>query len=617
MAIYYVSPYTVTNGTGTWASPYSTSLSTRVSLVVGDEVRVVAKPLTTLLSPTTYTATFTDYRTLTITAGGGLGADFVVGDVCYLPAWDTFFKVTAVATNVINVGGSTCLPIYNSTAGSVTIQRVATGQLTATVTTQYIWSGLVSNNIAMTDGWVADGVRVTDGSAKSIVSTTGSALSLRLDHTTTTVVARTGVTIDLAQTHVMPGTSTSGAATVAVMSGGATTTIGQIFTQSGANVPLNTGGSASPCIGSTITVRDMSGYLTLVGVYAKSSTINLTRVSTRYGDAILYANSGAVPLYIADCTINIGDVVSGGPLSGTGLLYGNSLGPNTINITGTIDCHGTITNTFVTTIAGSYTLNLTPVAIYNNRRLAQVTSYSYKYYGGVLSLDSSPLRSVPTVNVSGLTISVGDVSFSGGPIFNATVITESVLYKQPAITRIDSPYPVTVLSRYPYSSTLAHNVLLTFRDGSIPPVEVLGIDSSPYTASVPPSNAPIVYQDASMFRTAGPSLRSILAGRVVAYWPSHARAIKNIKIPVTGGLSYTVSGYVRSSITGYTTGDCRMSIIMANAEVVGQDMTSAGFNAWEQFSLTFTAAFTGEAILAWEMYYRLAGNIWLDDLTIS
>jgi hypothetical protein len=46
-------------------------------------------------------------------------------------------------------------------------------------------------------------------------------------------------------------------------------------------------------------------------------------------------------------------------------------------------------------------------------------------------------------------------------------------------------------------------------------------------------------------------------------------------------------------------------------------MTTACYNAWEAFSIGFTATYTGEAVLVWDMYHTTAGNFWLDDLTIT
>jgi hypothetical protein len=41
MATYYLNPYTATNGTGTFASPWSASSTTRTGLASGDEIRIL------------------------------------------------------------------------------------------------------------------------------------------------------------------------------------------------------------------------------------------------------------------------------------------------------------------------------------------------------------------------------------------------------------------------------------------------------------------------------------------------------------------------------------------------------------------------------------------------
>jgi hypothetical protein len=75
---------------------WSLSSTTRTGLASGDEIRILGVALTSLLTATSYTATVASRATLTITAGGGLGADWALYDVCYIQELDVFLEhVTA------------------------------------------------------------------------------------------------------------------------------------------------------------------------------------------------------------------------------------------------------------------------------------------------------------------------------------------------------------------------------------------------------------------------------------------------------------------------------------------------------------------------------------------
>lgn len=621
MAVYYVSPYTTVNGTGTWASPYSTASSTRATLAAGDEIRVVSKLLTDLLVSTVYTATYTDFRTLTITAGGGLGADFVAGTVVYLPAYDTFFKVTSVTTNAITVGTSSCLPWYNTAAGqtAITVRRVDPAQLPLTLASNYIWNTMRAD-VTITDGWTADGTRVTDGTAKSVITASATSTTLFIDSTGTSTSTRTGAVIDLEETHCLPGTSTSGSALVYMTSGGATYTLGQIQSNNSGNA-LQMGSATSVFSGGTVTVKHMCAYNPLTTLYALGTTYNFTRVAMRYGDFVLFSGSSSSPLPMRNCTINFGDVVSGGFGSGGRWFYGNYIQRNTFNFDGYFDQYATSSATGIAGAFGDYTVNFGASFVYlSNRRLVTTTSIAFKFStSSATNSQQGPSAFVtPTVSTPpGVTISSTDIDLAGATLLNTTGLANGQLFKQPNLVRFDCQSPLASVARYPIGYTSPINLLVTVRDGTAP-FEILGIDAAPYATSGSPTSFPVVSNDASTYRTAAPSLRSYLQTQTSAYWMPHSRAIKNIKIPVVQGQSYTVTGYIRTNQAAYALADCRMSIVFNNAEVVGQDMTTACINAWEQFSLTFTASQTGEAVLVWEMYYSAgASSYWLDDLVIS
>jgi hypothetical protein len=94
-------------------------------------------------------------------------------------------------------------------------------------------------------------------------------------------------------------------------------------------------------------------------------------------------------------------------------------------------------------------------------------------------------------------------------------------------------------------------------------------------------------------------------------------SLKSIKVPCVAGTSYTVSGYINTSITSYANGDIKAYIALNDEIITNQDITTASVGAWEQFSLTFTAAITGEYELIIRAYFINSGSFWLDDLTIA
>lgn len=623
MAVYYVSPYVTTSGTGTsWASPLSVANSTRPTLVAGDQIRVVAQPLTTLLVSTVYTATYTDYRTLTITAGGGLGADFVAGTVVYLPGVDAFFRVNFVSANSITVNTTSCLPWYNTSSGqtSITVRRVDTAYLPQTLATQYLWNAGMRADVTVTDGWISDTVRDTSGASKSIFTTSSSSnATYYIDGTSSTIVQRNGLNIDLQNSQFIG--HTSGGINVVLSSGGATYTINQIFSNT-TTVDLTLGTSVDRAFGGSVTIPHYNAYYPFQGVFANGTTFTFTNLSMRYGDTIFYKQTD--PVAINNCTINIGNVVGGGFGISSNAWQGASLTgqSNTINFNGVIDQFQNSAPIAMLAFYGNNTVTFgASFALYYNRRVTRQTTLQNKFNNnGTLTLTTTQLPSaltVPTIpDPPGVTFSAGAVNLTSANQITIGGNADGQMFKQPNVFRFDCPtMPTTALRPAGYTRMI--NILVTARDGTAP-VEILGIYSGPYQITAAAANFPNVENDTSVFRTASPSLRSTLTTRAVAYWTSYARSYKNIKIPVTQGQTYTVSGYIRTNQAAYALGDCRMSIVFNNAEVVGQNMTTACINAWEQFSLNFTASQTGEAVLVWEMYYSAgASSYWLDDLVIS
>lgn len=621
MAVYYVSPYTTTNGTGTFESPFAYNGTGRPTLFSGDEVRIVSRYLTDLLTPTVYTATLTSSSQLTITAGGGLGADFAQYNIVYLPDQGTFFKITGVSGNVISTNTNGIIPWGNSTSGvNITVRKVdLTAYSQSSLNTYYIWGSSIPDNVSISDGWVGDNVRVTDGTAKSLCNTISTG-SITANDASVMSQSRNNCVVSLANTHIMPGNSLTGNCTFRFFLSGATYTIGQIFSN-GTQSSTNVGTSTSPFTGGSITINHLNGYYTMTNVFAKGTTITINNCYSAGYDLLLFAGNSNNNPSIKDCTLNIGNIRASGTLgSDRALVTGALLFENTYNFNGVVDVFNNVSVPLAIARAfGKYVVNFgSGFAFYLNRRSTTVTSVSNRFLVSQYAYTSADVV-VPTINLpTGFTVTGEPYSLGSFPQISHT---GSSLTRLPRISRIVMPSPVSNGTYYPaVQPCVNRNYLITFTNGNFP-VELLPGFSPQLSAnnSFNGASVPLATSDFSIFRTVAPSIRTTLSTRdSMMFVDRDSRARKTIKIPVISGQSYTVSGYVRNNITSFANGDVRMCIVnMVGDEVVGQDMTTASNSAWEQFTLTFTAPETAEYHLVMEMYFINAGSIWLDDLTIT
>ena len=619
MAIYYIDPHTTVNGTGTWASPWSL-ITSHTGLVTGDEIRIKGIALTSLLTATEYTVSVTSNYQLTITAGGGLGADFAAFDVCYLPDYDTFFKIGSVTGNVIALGATgAMLPINDTSAiANIKVRRVNLTSYSAINSTAFFLTGSYAstNNITISDCWINETTRVTDGTVKTLLNNFNpGSVTVYLDNTSSSGNPENW-TVNLNNTHVLCGNlTTASAVTAYIYASKSTYNINQIFgTQSnGGGFSIGTSVSSTP-IGNTVTIKSLQCGALLQPSYSRNLTLNITDYICFYID-VDFGNTGSNLQYCQDFTINIGKKITYTLWNST--IFNIALvDSGTINLINGIDL---ITNASMNYllygINGLAAINYGSGCIFNKNRKASIqTTFSYGYTGGSNLYAGKAI--IPNINIPpGCTVTTM-YNFNSTP--NPPNINRS--YYTPQICNIE-------LSSIPSSSQLPRgdtfsNKLVTARDGGSP-VEILGIQNHATTSAGSATNHPNVTTDVTVYKTTGPSLKSYLATRSITYWRNLSGypkpiAVKNIKIPVTTGTSYTVSGWIRTDDTAYLTGDCRMAIIHNNTEFVSQDMTTACINAWEQFTLTFTAPQTCEMNLAWEMYYSNgAKSYWLDDLTIS
>lgn len=615
MAIYYIDPHTTTNGTGTWASPWSLSFSSVRGLSSGDEIRIKGVALTSLLTATSYTATYASYNTLTITAGGGLGADFAAGTFVYLPTYDVFAKVISVATNTLTFSSTAILPWYNTSSGqtAITVRKVNTATYPAgsSTTGTYIATDTV-NNITVSDCWTSETTRVTDGSVKTLIysSSTSTTLSHYLNLGTPSAYV-TGNSYALGNTHLLgcSGAAIS-SANIRSYSSNTTITLKQLYSVGTASV-LHLGG-AYKVKNVTIAITDLGTYTGInPGVFvADNVTISITRMSS-YNSENFFGNSSTAWAGASNVTLNIGDtvgynnglssVVNSSPISCQSIQ---------LNLNGMVDVYTAPTLQYINRSAGG------PVEIsfgssfvyYSNRRVSTLTTVSTN---SVFVASSQMDCYVPT--------SVKPSSWS----FPATlynIIANSVpanfapLFKnkeKPLVVSVPTSTVASGISTYAGSC----NLLVQPRDNTDPSEVLIGFNYS--AGGVGVASFPVVSTDASTYKTTSPSLKCLLTTYVASLF-TNTKPVKTIKIPVTASTSYTVSGYIRSDDTAYANGDCVMSIMKDGTTIASQNMTTACINAWEQFTLTFTPSVTCEVDLVWETgFSNGAKSIWLSDLTIT
>lgn len=618
MAIYYIDPHTTVNGAGTWASPWSLGTNTRTGLATGDEIRVKGVALSSLLTATTYAASFTSAQSITITSGGGLGADFVAGSIIYFPQYDTFAKIVTSVGNVLSIYGTSMMPIYNSSAGAGTIEvrevDLATYSVSST-SSYYLGSGSV-NNLTISDGWTDETTRVTDGTVKSLFNSSSTAQAqCYLDSSSTGTY---GHSIDLQNTHVMcsNSTSTSTAVTTSIYGSNTTATICQIFGQY-INGGLSFGSTTSPVYNTSVTLTHCGSVL-IGSSYGKDITVTATNTATYCADAML---SSTAMSYVNNLTINLGYIISAVVSYNVGsLLYAPNAYNATINYNGMVDIYASGGISYLLSGYGHFTANFHPTnfSVKYNKRVSTQTSVTYGLYSNS-SMTSGDVFFVPSFDApTGWTITNTKYYMPATPIGQGNAARSPRI---PNVTAVD--FPTATSASIPYGASYNNNVLVTYRNGANP-IEILSINGSGYNISTTSTSFPVVQRDASVYRTTAPSLKSYLGSRSQGYWTGVQGAVKTsmaakpILIPVTSGVPVTISGYIRTDDAAYSDGDCDVSLMFLDVEVATQAMTTACINAWEQFTLTFTPSQTGEATLLWEMYYANgAKSYWLDDLVIT
>lgn len=614
MAIYYLDPHTTTNGTGTWASPWSLTAA-HPGLVTGDEIRIKSVPLTNgILTSSVYTATVSDYHQLTILNGG---TDWLASDIGYIPLWDVFFMVNnKPSSNVLQcvyANGVGMLPLKDTSIPTLNIQKVNSAAVPTGMTTNAYFAGAYTSsvdNITISDGWVDATTRVTDGSVRSIIYSSGSSnLGIYLDTTQAVIDPPSNWNIQLNNTHIL-GTRTGTTAGISIYSYAQNSTynIKQISGSYTAGGGFYIGTSSSRTYNNNYYVETLSNIGGLAGIYGSGHAFHTDRY-INYDLSYYIPNS--VLTYATKCTISNNYFVS--TLNGnivpmaTGVPW---LGDNTLQFNYGRDVYNNVSANYVGSAygIGSITFNAS-YTIYINKRAAIQTSFINKYNLAY----SYPLLNelfIPNITTPAWTYTSGAYAMN---FSSAHISSQSSLRPSNTVLNFPSLPSASSFSMF----VRGHNTTIVSRTVGEAPYEFLGVNNP---SGIPNSynNFPTVTQDTGRFRTDGPSLKMNLMTRDAGIWQNHPYAAKTIKIPVTVGRTYTITGYCYSDDTAYAQNDCRISLVQNSTELDAASISPGCINAWEQFTITYYSTRTEELILSWQMYFANgAKSMWLDDLTIT
>jgi len=186
MTVYWVDPLATVDGTGTYASPFFHTRYTPTYLANGDEVRVKAHLLTDMTLRTDTTIVGFSQWNANYLYFAGASTNYATNDMVYCPQTGKIGIIHSVGSTVQN--GITYEYIkFNKTiqnpcfkghnlAGN-TIKKIDPAYVSTNTGDNVMFPFQIGANVTVgtvTDGWVSETSRITDGSAMTIWSTTSS-----------------------------------------------------------------------------------------------------------------------------------------------------------------------------------------------------------------------------------------------------------------------------------------------------------------------------------------------------------------------------------------------------------------------------------------------------------
>ncbi len=678
MAVYWLDPLTTTNGTGTYASPFSySSTGNRSTLVDGDELRIKSN----------YTSNILDSESDTVILGqtnqspiypweaevqGTPNISWANGDIAYFPAYDTFIRVTNVTTasnsnTLLKCPSNTMFPIPLTATGNITVKRVASSYTTPSMNSSRFYffasipnSGFNGNTYSITDGWVSETLRVTDGTAVSLfdnrhTSNPSFRPTSELSHTSSTAPSQTldTLNVNMHNSVILGPNSNSTRSTEITINTNSNFNFKQLW--------LGGGNTSSPRFQS-------------VCAYPTDVTVNIDHLHIYGGNSIGvghgYVGGTIEDAFISNITYNVDKIYSYYLITGVAgtNAYRNVSTYPPSNLTFDYNenhCYSIVLTSTVPAILdfsdyNTLTLDLGPC--YVSREINTTTNTNYNFSRIVLKKSSDlsityksnyAITSLYGGNSTNLTsFEYRSMFAAGGPSYRRLIHNsqELILPTLPtgfSATNNVNQYFYNIVSSTGNSKRLTQSLNSPSRDFiKIPDnIDVTKFRTSTIryareahnfifndrTVSFPELGGrlyrndgssvryqPWVSEDTSMYKTDSPSLNMYLDTFYFRF--SGYDFFHKIMFPVENNVSYTITGSVRTDRSSMSTGDCKILIGDTHGEVttISNSFTSSSYNGWENFSLSYTAEATGIATVVWDCKFNGDNqNYWLDDLEIS
>lgn len=670
MAVKWKDMFITTSGaTGTYADPYG--WNENGSFADGDECRIKAKTISSILESGTDTVHITNTNRCQLTVQGTQNLTYSAFDILYFPDYGTFWKInSSVSGGVLNgtTNNYVCVPIRNNT--NITVQKVDMSIFAGssnTSTTIYFGAGHQNYYIPTTDAWTSETSQTTDGTAITILSPQGTSTSQNF-------YCNTGGTT---------GTMNTGGSLYPT---GSTENYTEVNCPHSVILPANSTSNSNGWNFYATRVKTLKlkqlyigrdlYYTPIICSVFDNITVDITHLSlynplaffrtTFQNDNDSQQNS-LTPYSRKTLTANFDYVYShtNGPISGERAYYPQGKGNNlditigeqwsinrpeklfsicefhdvTIDIgpimyTGTQggfsefyvawDITGTVSITYTNFKLEDGNLNNNTNVTWHGTLEEGASYYRSKPSGAKFaSISQFPLPSGFTVTNS--SIRPYAYNYGASSRFTNTFTQNMKEFSQPYVVDIPQSAPSTLNSdfRFPTNSD-AHGTIYKFSDNVIYVTPQAGSASSSYNRQV--RYWPYLTLDNSVVRTTGNSLKWKLDSYSTSYiirGPAtqdvRTHSIYPLYIPVLSGTSYTFTGYLRTDRTGMATGDAWLDAYNSDGAYISRtNFTSSALNAWEAVSVTFSAAEDGFARFAFKACWNgNSQNYWIDDVEVS